>query len=92
MTIDADKLADIAIDAAFDDYEGSGIFTKDRAKAAARKAVKAAMKPGYGGYGVGAYAMTPFPPAGHVAYHGQPGSYMGEPGTCFEPPLLPDVD
>ena len=79
MTIDAEKLADIAIDAAFDDYEGSGIFTKDRAKIAARKAVKAAMKPGYGGYGVGAFAVLG---DGLHVYR----------MSHIESPLLPDAD
>lgn len=58
MTIDLDTLADIAIDAAFDDYEGSGIFTKDRAKAAAKKALKehaSKVTPGYGGMGIGTF-------------------------------------
>ena len=86
MTIDAEKLADIAIDAAFDDYEGSGIFTKDRAKEAAKKALTAHLKPKVpGGYGIGAYM-----PAGdglHV--------YRLHPvllNRSVDPPLLPDVD
>ncbi len=83
MTIDAEKLADIAIDAAFDDYEGSGIFTRDRAKAAAKKALEAALKPKVPGqYGIGAYAALG--DGLHV--------YRMSQMRCVDPPLLPDED
>jgi hypothetical protein len=88
MTIDPKKVAKEAVGAIFDDYEDERIMSRDRWEAVVEKVVKShvdRLKPGYGGYGVGAFAMTAFPPAGHVAYYGQP-------GTFFEPPLLPDED
>ena len=102
MTIDPDNLADIAIDAAFDDYEGTGIFTRDRAKAAARKALKShvdKLTPSYGGFGVGAFAAVG--DGVHVYREYQPITEtvvriaLNEKSRKWfgiDPPLLPDGD
>lgn len=84
MTIDLDEMADIAIDAAFDDYEGSGIFTKDRAKAAAKKALRehAKVTPGYGGMDIGTFMSLG--DGVHV--------YRNAQMRMVDPPLLPDGD
>lgn len=86
MSIDADKLADIAIDAVFEDYEDTGIFSKERAKAAASKAIKAAvskLQPGYGGFGVGGFLNLG---DGVHVYR------IHQWTRCVDPPLLPDGD
>ena len=103
MTIDAEKLADIAIDAVFEDYEDSGIFSKDRAKEAAKKALTAHLKPKVpGGYGIGAYVEVTLPADGYFKLSDVGATfqtfgdavhvYRNAQMRCVDPPLLPDVD
>lgn len=82
MTIDPKKVAKEAVGAIFDDYEDERIMSRDRWEAVVEKVVKShvdRLKPGYGGYGVGAYAALG--DGLHVYRMSQ-----------LEPPLLPDVD
>ena len=64
MTIDPKKVAKEAVGAIFDDYEDERIMSRDRWEAVVEKVVKShvdRLKPGYGGYRVGAFVEVNLP-------------------------------